>query len=72
MPRFFFHLREGEDLLRDSEGTDLADMTEVEREAKEGARSIANLKPIDHQQFEIEDEGGRTVLIYPLMDAFSE
>lgn len=40
MPRYFFHLRDGEDILLDPEGRELDDREAVERMALDEARSI--------------------------------
>jgi hypothetical protein len=42
MPRYFFDIRDGEELVRDDEGMELPDLEAAFREA---ARSLADLSP---------------------------
>jgi len=72
MPRFFFHVRNGSDLIRDDEGLELSSLDDVRREAWEGARGTAifDLNGSCNQQFEITDEAGIIVLVYPFKNAF--
>jgi uncharacterized protein DUF6894 len=73
MPRYFFHLRDGDTLLEDDgEGQDFASLEAVRLEAIEGARQILSEAALSgraaslHQQIEVTDETGRTVVIMPI------
>ena len=57
-------------------GVELADLDRVEIEAIRGARGLmaADLQaglPVDHQQFEVRDETGATVLTLRFRDVIS-
>ena len=68
MPRYFFHLRDGDALLADNEGEELRDLEAVRGYAVESARELLSLAVLSgsagslNQQIEVLDEGGRTVL----------
>ena len=68
MPRYFFHLRDGDALLADHEGEELRDLEAVRGYAVESARELLSLAVLSgsagslNQQIEVLDEGGRTVL----------
>jgi len=73
MPRFYFHIRDGERLIKDPEGSELSDLESARAEALVGARELlaAKLKAgevIDGQRFEIVDEGGNLLTVVPLKD----
>ncbi len=66
MPRYFFHIREGSDVHRDSEGQDLADAEAARREAINAVREILGEKilhggSLNHRSIEIADETGHVV-----------
>jgi hypothetical protein len=66
MPRYFFHVREGSDLNRDSEGQDFADVEAARREAINSVREILGEKllhggALNHRSIEIADETGHVV-----------
>lgn len=68
MPRFYFHIRDGEDLIRDLEGSDLPDLTAAQSEAAEAARQMQSRRvlsgeAIDDRYFEIADEAGETLAV---------
>ena len=75
MPRFFFNIRSPENYLPDENGLALRDLDEVKSQAIAGARGIlaADLRagrPIDHQRFEVTDEGAEIVLVLRFRDVF--
>jgi hypothetical protein len=66
MPRYFFHIREGSDLSRDTEGQELPDTEAARAEAINSGREILSEKllhggSLDHRQIEIADETGHVV-----------
>jgi hypothetical protein len=71
---YFFHLIEGEDLLLDPEGTELADHAAVARAALCSARSImssevsAGRLPLD-MRIEVENGDGALIHRLPFADA---
>jgi hypothetical protein len=73
MPRFFFHLHNGED-CRDTEGVELANIDAAHQEALRSARSIMAGEVIEgrlplRDVIEVEDEAGATVTRLPFRDA---
>jgi hypothetical protein len=62
MPRFYFDIREGADLVRDEEGMEFPDLASAEREAEEAAASLVrNLRYAGKQikiTIEVRDERG--------------
>ncbi|WP_409566129.1 DUF6894 family protein [Methylobacterium sp. J-059] len=61
MPRFYLHLRDGDDLVEDPDGSDLPNVEEAKEEARASARyllaeRLREGKVIDGQRFEIVDE----------------
>jgi hypothetical protein len=74
VPRFYFHIREGENLTLDTDGTELPDMAAVRHEAVNAAKealidAIRTDQTLDHQVFEIADERGAIVLRLPFREA---
>ena len=66
MPRYFFHVREGSDLNRDSEGQVCPDAEAARREAINAVREIISKKllhggALNHRSIEIADETGHVV-----------
>lgn len=66
MPRYFFHIREGGDLNRDSEGGDFANVEAARREAINSVREILGEKllhggSLNQRSIEIADETGCVV-----------
>jgi hypothetical protein len=66
MGRFYFHLRAGDELMRDEEGIDLPDLSAARREAIEAARELLAVAIKDGRSevpeaFVIADEDGRTL-----------
>ncbi len=63
MPRYYFHIRLGPNLLPDDRGMELADLDTARSEAEYGAREILAAKVkagqvIDDEAIEIADEHG--------------
>jgi hypothetical protein len=77
MRRFYFHLRAGDELTADDEGTNLPDLSAAKREAVLGARellaeAIKSGKQTVPEAFVIADDEGRTldiVLLAALLPA---
>jgi hypothetical protein len=74
MPRFFFHLRDGRQRLKDEEGRDLPDAETARKVAVMNARSIiCDEVLLGHvplgEVIEVEDEAGRDVLAVPFSEA---
>lgn len=66
MPRYFFHVREGSDISRDTEGQELPDVEAARREAINASREILGEKllhggSLNHRTIEIADETGHVV-----------
>lgn len=77
MPRFFFHVRSPDDFVRDEEGVDLPDLDRAKFEAREGAKgllaeAIEGDRVLDHQRFEVADETGLILFVYPFRDAIKQ
>ncbi len=73
MPRYFFHVREGAELSRDSEGQDLPDAEAARREAVNASREMLGEKllhggALDQRQVEIADETGHVVDVVNVND----
>jgi hypothetical protein len=73
MARYFFHLRDGDNLLADDgEGQEFPNLEAVRLEAIESARDILSEAALSgtagslRQQIEVTDESGRTVLTMPI------
>ncbi len=63
MPRYYFHIRDGEDFLPDEEGVELPNLKAAHREAILSARGIIAEKilhgeVVDGEVIEITDEEG--------------
>ena len=66
MPRYFFHVREGSVLHRDTEGQELPDAEAARREAINSSREMLGEKllhggSLDSRSIEIADETGHVV-----------
>ena len=76
MPRYFFHIRDGNDLTKDSEGLDLPDLDAARAQALERACRIWSERPPEpgrnNQTFEVTDEAGAVVLTVDFAEAFAE
>ena len=74
MPRFYFHIRDGDQLIEDPDGSELPDLEAARAEALEGARTILAEKVrtgalVDGQRFEIVDESGTVRTTLPFREA---
>jgi hypothetical protein len=66
MPRYYFHVREGQEISRDTEGQDLPNADAARTEAINASREILGEKllhggSLNHRQIEIADETGHVV-----------
>ena len=66
MPRYYFHVREGQEISRDTEGRDLPNAEAARGEAVNAGREILGEKrphggSRNHRQIEIADETGHVV-----------
>jgi uncharacterized protein DUF6894 len=72
MACYFFHLRDGDSLLADDEGEELRDLEPVRSYAIDSARQLLSEAARSgkagslHQQIEVLDERGVTVLTIPV------
>ena len=73
MPRYFFHVREGDVLLPDDdEGQELQSVKEAQQEAIQTARELLSEAALAgraaslNYQIEVVDEGGVTVFVMPV------
>lgn len=71
--RFFFHLRNGDQLIEDPDGTELPDLEAALTDARVSARHLLADKlragaVLNGQRFEITDEAGRVLAMLPLRD----
>jgi hypothetical protein len=71
MGRFYFHIRDGDQLIPDEEGQDLPDTSEALREARLAARqllaeAIKSGRERVPDAFVIADEAGRAIETVPL------
>jgi hypothetical protein len=63
MPRYYFHIRDGDTVIRDDEGTELPDFEAAQFEARMCARELIveclrSGQEINGRKIEIADEGG--------------
>jgi hypothetical protein len=77
MGRFYFHLRQGDQLIRDDEGLDLPDLAAAQHEAVAAARellaeAVKRGTPSVPDAFVIADEAGRTLGTLPLAAVLPE
>lgn len=71
MTRYFFHIRDGEELIGDEEGVELRNEEAARGEADRAARDllidqIKQRRPLDHRRFEVWDEDGVPLFILPI------
>ena len=74
MPLYYFHLRDGEDLLLDPEGRELEDSEQIAKAALREARSIISDDALRgrirlDQHIDVEDSERRIVHRLPFADA---
>jgi hypothetical protein len=77
MGRFYFHIKNGDELIPDDEGTDLPDVAAATREALQAARELlAEAIKVGTSKVPealvITDETGQTVEVLPLAVVLSE
>ena len=77
MGRYYFHLRQGDELIPDEEGTELPDVLAATREALQSARelladAIKAGKPKVYDAFVIADEAGQTVEVLTFVAVLPE
>jgi hypothetical protein len=70
VPRFFFHIRDNEDLVEDLEGVEMASVQTARDEAVKAAREmlaerLLRGETVDGQTFEICDEMGTKLFSVP-------
>ena len=75
MPTFFFNISTRTTIIRDEEGTELADLDAAKREAIKDARGMMSTAiregtDISHRQIEICDADGNMLLKVPFSDAY--
>jgi hypothetical protein len=73
MPSFFFHVRDGDRLIEDPDGSELPDLGTARTEAVAAARqALAELtrtdRALDKRRFEIADGAGRVLATVSLRD----
>lgn len=74
MPRFFFHVRDGDGLTEDPDGSELPDLAAALAEARAAARELVAEriragKGPDGRRFEVSDAAGRTLATVPFRAA---
>jgi hypothetical protein len=74
MPRYYFHTRDGDRLIKDPEGIELPSIKLARDEAIQAAREILAEKVkrgeiIDGQEFEIHDSWGNKLITVPFRSA---
>jgi hypothetical protein len=74
LPLYFFHLRDGEDVLLDPEGRDLDGIEAIAKAALADARSIVSEDALRgqielHQRIDVEDNSGAIVHSLPFAEA---
>ncbi len=74
MPRYFFHLRQGDQMLQDIEGQELRDADEAWEAVKAAAASLMKQEfegPVNWAEtvFEVQDEAGEIVMEFPCLEA---
>jgi hypothetical protein len=77
MGRFYFHVKEGNELIADEDGTDLPDLAAATREALQAARellaeAIKLGKPTSPEAIVVADAGGRTLFELPFIGVLPE
>jgi hypothetical protein len=74
MTRFFFHIKDGKDLIEDDEGSEAPDVTVVRALALKAARemwaeAIKTGQELRADAFVIVDEQGQQIMVLPLTEA---
>lgn len=74
MPRYFFHVHIGDDIIRDPDGQEFRDMDAAWRATRATARNIMNSDLPQSVNWascsiEVRDEAGDVVLEFPFLEA---
>jgi hypothetical protein len=74
VPRFYFHIIDGETVITDPDGSELPDLATAHAEALQSARHlladrIRAGEVLDGQKFEIRDDEGTLLATVPFTDA---
>ena len=77
MPRYYFHIKNELEIIRDQEGQELHGLDAVREEATESAREMMSEKVReghgpDSRAFVVTDEQGHVVLNFPFRDAIRD
>jgi hypothetical protein len=77
MPRFFLHIKNGSDLIRDEEGTDLPSAAHARAEALTSARemwadAIRAGRDVGADAFVIADQDGKQLTFVPFSEALPQ
>jgi hypothetical protein len=72
MPRYFFHVTNGDRSARDVDGVELLDFSAADREAREMARDLLTGSVVTRPEWagwriEVRDENGNQVLSFPAL-----
>jgi len=72
MPRYYFHIRDGDTLVLDDDGSELANVEAIRNEAVESARDLSRQDACEHfftsesPCIAVCDDGGKVVLTQPI------
>jgi hypothetical protein len=77
MGRYYFHLKDGDEIVPDEDGTELPDVSAATREALQSARelladAIKAGKPKVYEAYVIADDTGQTVQVLPFVALLPE
>lgn len=75
--RFYFHIRQGNELIEDPDGSEFVDLAAAREDARQAARELmaeALLKgePLDGRTFEIRDAGRSLLATVPFEEALPQ
>ena len=75
--RFYLHIKDGADLIRDEEGVDLPTAADARDQALHAARelvadAVMSGRDLDADAFLIADQNGKQLTYLPLTDALPE
>ena len=72
MPRYYFHIRDGDTLVLDDDGSELANVEAIRNEALQSARDLHRQDATDHfftsgsPYIAVSDDAGNVVLTQPI------
>jgi Domain of unknown function (DUF6894) len=74
LPRYYFHIKDGAELIKDPEGTELSSADEARSQALKSARelwadAIKSGRDLRADAVVIADEGGQTLTFVPMVEA---